>query len=115
VTFRQRAGFVGIAGGGLGNKSTAIGILSVSSNNRPTKGDTPMGDDSVLLDHARRYFTQAGQSSDLKKMKLLVELGLEFLRLAQHDVEARARAGAPAASAAAPAPKDQARKDETDS
>jgi hypothetical protein len=41
-----------------------------------------MSDSNQLLDHARRYFSQAGQSTDVKKMKLLVELGLEFLNLA---------------------------------
>jgi hypothetical protein len=116
VTFRQRAGFVGVAGGSLGNKSAARGIFAVSSNNRAAKGDRAMGDDTLLLDYARRYFTQAGQSSDAKKMKMLVELGLEILRLAQQDGEARTRAGARAESAdtAAPAPKDEARKDEAD-
>jgi hypothetical protein len=44
-----------------------------------------MSDSNQLLDHARRYFTQAGQSTDVKKMKLLVELGLEFLNLASGD------------------------------
>jgi hypothetical protein len=43
-----------------------------------------MGDESLLLDHARRYFTQAGQSDEIRKMKMLVELGLDFLRLAQN-------------------------------
>jgi hypothetical protein len=74
-----------------------------------------MGDDTLLLDYARRYFTQAGQSSDAKKMKMLVELGLEILRLAQQDGEARTRAAAPAPAAADSTPKDEARKDEADS
>jgi hypothetical protein len=59
-----------------------------------------MGDDNVLLDHARRYFAQAGQSSDVKKMRMLAELGLEYLRLIQQG----ARPGAPAGPAAAPTP-----------
>ena len=50
----------------------------------PARGDLAMSDDHILLDHARRYFSQAGQSTDMKKMKMLAELGLEFLRLA-HD------------------------------
>jgi len=44
-----------------------------------------MRDKNLLLDHARRYFTQAGQGSDIKKIKMLVELGLEFIRLAEHN------------------------------
>ena len=58
-----------------------------------------MGDDSPLLDHARRYFTQAGQASDGKKMKMLAELGLEFISLAQQGGRTRAHAGAPSGSA----------------
>jgi hypothetical protein len=57
-----------------------------------------MGDESVLLDHARRYFTQAGQSGDVKKMRMLVELGLEFLRLAQNGQAPPARPGTAAAA-----------------
>jgi hypothetical protein len=52
-----------------------------------------MGDESLLLDHARRYFTQAGQSGDIRKMKMLVELGLEFLRLAQNGQARHTRTG----------------------
>jgi hypothetical protein len=44
-----------------------------------------MSDSNQLLDHARRYFSQAGQSTDVKKMRLLVKLGLEFLNLANGD------------------------------
>jgi hypothetical protein len=58
-----------------------------------------MGDENLLLDHARRYFTQAGQTNDMKKIKMLAELGLEFLRLAQHGTRPRARAPAPAEAA----------------
>ena len=60
-----------------------------------------MGDESLLLDHARRYFAQAGQSGDIKKMRMLVELWLEFLRLAQHGQAPHLRAET-AAEAAAP-------------
>ena len=63
-----------------------------------------MSDDSLLLDHARRYFTQAGQSSDIKKMKMLAELGLEFIRLAQDGGHSPTRAGTPAESADTPPP-----------
>ena len=52
-----------------------------------------MGDDSVLLDHARRYFAQAGQSRDVKKMRMLAELGFEYLRLIQQGERPRAREG----------------------
>jgi hypothetical protein len=58
-----------------------------------------MSDENLLLDHARRYFTQAGQTDDMKKITMLAELGGEFLRLAQHG--ARPRAGAQAAPAEA--------------
>jgi hypothetical protein len=54
-----------------------------------------MGDENLLLDHARRYFTQAGQGSDIKKMRMLVELGLEFLRLAEQGGRTRAGASTP--------------------
>jgi hypothetical protein len=54
-----------------------------------------MSDDDLLLDHARRYFTQAGQASDIKKMRMLAELGLEFISLAQHGGRRHARAGTP--------------------
>ena len=63
-----------------------------------------MSDDSPLLDHARRYFTQAGQASDVRKMKMLAELGLEFISLAQHGSRPRTRTGAPVESADAPPP-----------
>ena len=64
-----------------------------------------MGDENLLLDHARRYFAQAGQSGDMKKMRMLAELGLEFLGLAQQGGSARAGGGAPAPSSdTAPAP-----------
>jgi hypothetical protein len=61
-----------------------------------------VGDESLLLDYARRYFTQAGQTSDIRKMRMLVELGLEFLRLAQNGQAPSARPGT-AAGAADPA------------
>ena len=64
-----------------------------------------MGDENLLLDHARRYFTQAGQGSDIKKMRLLVELGLEFLRLAEQGERARAGTSTRTAPTDTPAPK----------
>jgi hypothetical protein len=66
-----------------------------------------VGDENLLLDNARRYFTQAGQSDDIKKMRMLVELGLDLLRLAQSGQAARTRAGTAAETTdqtAAPAP-----------
>jgi hypothetical protein len=60
-----------------------------------------MSDENLLLDHARRYFTQAGQTDDMKKIKMLAELGGEFLRLAQHGARPCARADAQAAPAEA--------------
>jgi len=63
-----------------------------------------MSDERRLLDHARRYFTQAGQASDIKKMKMLAELGLEFIALAQHGGRLRTSAAAPAESADKPPP-----------
>ena len=76
-----------------------------------------MGDDNLLLDHARRYFTQAGQSTDIKKMRMLAELGLEFLGLAQHGARSRRGPPAPTESADPPpaGPPDQAKKGEADS
>ena len=63
-----------------------------------------MGDDNVLLDHARRYFTQAGQSRDIKKMRMLAELGFEYLRLVQNGERSRTRPGAPGQPPATPPP-----------
>jgi hypothetical protein len=84
--------------------AAAVGINRRRSDSwlKAVKGDTAMGDESVLLDHARRYFTQAGQSGDIKKMRMLVELGLEFLRLAQHGQVPHTGAGT-AAEATDPA------------
>jgi hypothetical protein len=62
-----------------------------------------MGDENPLLDHARRYFTQAGQGSDIKKMKMLVELGLEYLRLAEQGERVRGAASTPPAPTDTPA------------
>jgi hypothetical protein len=59
--------------------------------------------DDTLLNHARRYFTLAGQASDVRKMRMLAELGLEYLRLLQDGERAPTRAGAPTESAATPA------------
>ena len=70
-----------------------------------------MGDDNVLLDHARRYFTQAGQSQDIKKMRMLAELGFEYLRLVQSGGRTRTPAEPPAAPPPAP---DQGRTGEDD-
>jgi hypothetical protein len=63
-----------------------------------------MGDENLLLDHARRYFSQAGRGSDIKKMRMLAELGLEFLRLAEQGERTRAGASTPAAPTDTPAP-----------
>jgi hypothetical protein len=62
-----------------------------------------MSDDHILLDHARRYFSQAAQGTDMKKMKLLAELGLEFLRLAHHSAEKRGSAETAGDATGAPA------------
>jgi len=66
-----------------------------------------MSDERRLMDHARRYFTQAGQASDIKKMKMLAELGLEFIALAQYGGRLRTSAAAPAESADKPPPPDK--------
>jgi len=66
-----------------------------------------MSDERRLLDHARRYFTQAGQASDIKKMKMLAKLGLEFIALAQYGGRLRTSAAAPAESADKPPPPDK--------
>jgi hypothetical protein len=41
-----------------------------------------MNDETMLLAHARRYFRAAAESHELRKMELLVDLGLDYLRLA---------------------------------
>ena len=74
-----------------------------------------MSDESLLLDHARRYFTQAGQASDMKKMKMLAELGLEFIALAQNGGRSRTRTGAPSESADTPSPSDKGETGQADS
>jgi hypothetical protein len=72
-----------------------------------------MGDENLLLDHARRYFTQAGQGSDIKKMRMLVDLGLEFLRLAEQGERVRAAASTPAEPTDTPTPPAPDRGDPT--
>ena len=44
-----------------------------------------------LLDHARRYFAAAAQSSERRKMQLLVSLGLDYLKLAARREQTRGR------------------------
>jgi hypothetical protein len=99
----QRPGFVGDAIGGCGNKRGLISLFTLSSNPKRLKGDM-MGDDNVLLDHARRYFAQAAQSRDLKKMRMLAELGFEYLRLVQSGGRTPMRASAPTESPATSPP-----------
>jgi hypothetical protein len=41
-----------------------------------------MNDETLLLTHARRYFRAAAESQDLRKMAVLVDLGLDYLKLA---------------------------------
>jgi hypothetical protein len=92
-----------------------IGLfMLLSIIRRRPKGDM-MGDDNVLLDHARRYFTQAGQSRDIKKMRMLAELGFEYLRLVQNGGRARTRAGGSIEPPATPTPTpDKGGTDQTD-
>ena len=111
----QRTVFVDNAPGGGGNKPAAIGILTISSVVKSGEGDTTMSDERLLLDHARRYFTQAGQASDVRKMKMLAELGLEFISLAQSGGRARSRAGAPPESTEPSPASEQGGTDKSDS
>ena len=37
----------------------------------------------MLLTHARRYFRAAAECSELRKMEVLVNLGLDYLKLAR--------------------------------
>jgi len=60
VTLMQRMAFVRDAAGRRGNKPGSPGIITLSSSQ--VGEGTAMSDDSPLLDHARRYFTQAGQA-----------------------------------------------------
>jgi len=41
-----------------------------------------MNDETLLLTHARRYFRAAADCQDLRKMEVLVDLGLDYLKLA---------------------------------
>ncbi len=41
-----------------------------------------MNDETLLLAHARRYFRAAAECQDLRKMEVLVDLGLDYLKLA---------------------------------
>jgi hypothetical protein len=50
-----------------------------------------MGDDEELLDYARRYFLAAAQSTERRKMQILVKLGLEYLKLAAQAERTRLR------------------------
>jgi hypothetical protein len=51
-----------------------------------------MRNEAELLVHARWYFSQAAQGTDQRKMKLLAELGLEYLRLIGEEAPLAARA-----------------------
>lgn len=50
-----------------------------------------MNDSDELLDHARRYFGAAAESTELRKMQLLVSLGTDYLRLAAGVERSRGR------------------------
>jgi excinuclease UvrABC ATPase subunit len=41
-----------------------------------------MNDETMLLTYARRYFRAAAECQDLRKMAVLVDLGLDYLKLA---------------------------------
>jgi hypothetical protein len=45
-----------------------------------------------FLEHARDCFRQAAEGTNLDNMRLLVDLGLEFLRLAQRDATVSGKA-----------------------
>jgi hypothetical protein len=115
VIFMQRTAFVRAGAGGRGNKPDLIGILTLSPMIKSGEGTLAMSDDSPLLDHARRYFTQAGQARDIKKMRMLAELGLEFIALAQHGKRPRTHGDAPSASADTPPPSDKGGTGQADS
>jgi hypothetical protein len=105
VTFMPRSIFVHAAARGAGNKSSAVGVIALLPA-ACRRGELAMSDDNILLDHARRYFSQAAQGTDMKKIKLLAELGLEFLRLAHHSADKRGSAdttGESTGAAAGPA------------
>jgi len=44
-----------------------------------------MNDETLLLTHARRYFRAAAECQDLRKMEVLVDLGLDYLKLARRN------------------------------
>ncbi len=50
-----------------------------------------MSDGDKLLDYARRYFASAAQSTELRKMQMLVTLGLDYLKLAARLEQAHGR------------------------
>ena len=50
-----------------------------------------MSDIDRLLEHARRYFAAAAQSTDRRKMQILVSLGSEYLKLAARVERPRGR------------------------
>ena len=41
-----------------------------------------MDEEGMLLAHARRYFGAAAECQELRKMEVLVDLGLDYLKLA---------------------------------
>jgi hypothetical protein len=96
VTFEQQLEFIGAGARLAGNKSPAIRVIpfrpAIRAIGFADEYGPPMSDDNNLLDHARRYFSQAGHSTDPKKMRLLAELGLEFIKLAHEDAVLTARA-----------------------
>jgi hypothetical protein len=52
-----------------------------------------MNDETILLAHARRYFRAAAECAELRKMAVLVDLGLDYLKLAARLSGCGARPG----------------------
>ena len=84
VTFAQHLIFFGVSEPRRRNKKELISILDVLPASASGNG-TAMRDSKELMDFARRYFRDAAVSTDVRRMRLLAELGIEHLRLADDD------------------------------
>jgi hypothetical protein len=61
-----------------------------------------MNDETMLLTYARRYFRAAAECQDLRKMAVLVDLGLDYLKLAARRNGSGAGAHRPSSEDARP-------------
>jgi len=77
-------------------------------------GANRVDDDEELLNYARGYFQAAAQSTERRKMQILVKLGLEYLKLAAQAERTRVRQRRATLPKPDRAPRASGRSDATD-